>query len=157
MMSGLKEIVMDGLARLLDTEAIKLVKARYCRLLDTKDWDGLAALFTDDAVMDVEQDTGNPPMTGVVAIIDQIRFAVIDAATSHQVHSPEIILTDADAATGLWAMQDRVVWKPGTSPVAGVGSITGYGQYHERYRREGGDWKIAALKLTSFHVDMHAD
>lgn len=82
---------------------------------------------------------------------------MIDAATSHQVHSPEIILTDADAATGLWAMQDRVVWKPGTSPVAGVGSITGYGQYHERYRREGGDWKIAALKLTRFHVDMHAD
>ncbi|WP_439486024.1 nuclear transport factor 2 family protein [Blastomonas fulva] len=148
---------MDALARLLDTEAIKLVKARYCRLLDTKDWDGLAALFTDDAVMDVEQDTGNPPMTGVAAIIDQIRFAVDHAATSHQVHSPEITLTDADAATGLWAMQDRVVWQPGTSPVPGVGSITGYGQYHERYRREGGDWKIAALKLTRFHVDMHAD
>lgn len=148
---------MDALARLLDTEAIKLVKARYCRLLDTKDWDGLAALFTGDAVMDVEQDTGNPPMTGVAAIIDQIRFAVDHAATSHQVHSPEIILTDADAATGLWAMQDRVVWQPGTSPVPGVGSITGYGQYHERYRREGGDWKIAALKLTRFHVDMHAD
>ncbi len=148
---------MDALARLLDTEAIKLVKARYCRLLDTKDWDGLAALFTGDAVMDVEQDTGNPPMSGVAAIIDQIRFAVDHAATSHQAHSPEIILTDADAATGIWAMQDRVVWQPGMSPVPGVGSITGYGQYHERYRREGGDWKIAALKLTRFHVDMHAD
>jgi hypothetical protein len=41
------------------------------------------------------------------------------------------------------------------SPLPGVASITGYGQYHERYRREGSDWKIAALTLTRFHVDIH--
>lgn len=146
---------MNSLEELLDIEAIRAVKARYCRMLDTKDWDGFATLFTEDAVMDATQDTGNPPITGIPALLDQVKFAVINAATSHQVHTPEITLTAPDAAHGVWAMQDRVVWQPGTSPVPGVASITGYGQYHERYSRVGGVWKIAALTLTRFHVDMH--
>lgn len=146
---------MNSLEQLLGIEAIRAVKARYCRMLDTKDWDGFAALFTEDAVMDVSQDTGNPPITGIPALLDQVKYAVTNAATSHQVHSPEITLTGPDTAQGVWAMQDRVVWQAGVSPVPGVASITGYGQYHERYRREGGVWKIAALTLTRFHVDMH--
>jgi ketosteroid isomerase-like protein len=146
---------MGTLEELWAIEAIRAVKARYCRTLDTKDWDVFAALFTEDAVMDVSQDTGNSPITGVAAILEQVRYAVDHAATSHQVHTPEITLTGLDTAEGVWAMQDRVVWKPDMSPVPGVASITGYGQYHERYRREGRDWKIAALTLTRFHVDMH--
>ena len=146
---------MDRIEQLVAKEDIRDLKARYCRCLDTKDWDGLAALFLDDAVLDVEQDTGNPPITGRAGILDQIRFAVIDAATSHQVHTPEIAFTSDDEATGVWAMQDRVVWQPGKSPLPGVASITGYGQYHERYRQTAGGWKFASLRLTRFHVDMH--
>ncbi len=147
---------MDALNNLLAIEDIRAVKARYCRLLDSKDWAGFAALFTEDAVMDVREDTGNPPITGIAAIVAQVRFAVDDAATSHQVHTPEISFDDEDSAAGVWAMQDRVVWQPGKSPIPGVASITGYGQYHETYRREGDVWKIAALRLSRFHVDMHA-
>lgn len=146
---------MDALQTLLEIEAIRAVKARYCRFLDSKDWDGFAALFTGDAVMDVREDTGNAPVCGIAAIVLQVRFAVDHAASSHQVHTPEITLDGPDAAHGVWAMQDRVVWQPGTSPVPGIVSITGYGQYHETYRREGGVWKIAALRLSRFHVDMH--
>lgn len=146
---------MDRIEQLVAKADIRELKARYCRCLDTKDWDGLAALFLDDAVLDVEQDTGNPPITGRAGILDQIRFAVIDAATSHQVHTPEIALMSDDEATGVWAMQDRVVWQPGKSPLPGVASITGYGQYHERYRQTADGWKFASLRLTRFHVDMH--
>lgn len=147
---------MESLERLLALEDIRGLKARYCRLLDTKDWNGFAGLFTEDAVMDVREDTGNPPIRGIADIIAQVRFAVIDAASSHQVHTGEITLTGPDAAQGIWAMQDRVVWKLGKSPIPGIASITGFGQYHESYRREGGIWKIAALRLSRFHVDMHA-
>ena len=135
-------------------EHIRTLKARYCRFLDTKDWDGFTGLFLDDAVLDVEQDTGLPPIHGRAALITQIKAAVIDAATSHQVHTPEIVVDD-DRATGVWAMQDRVVWQPGKSPVPGVASITGYGQYHETYRFTPDGWKFASVKLTRFHVDMH--
>jgi SnoaL-like domain len=146
---------MDALQHLLTLEQIKGLKARYCRLLDTKDWDGLAALFVENAILDVAEDTGNPPIHGRAGIINQIKLAVIDAATSHQVHTPEITMTSDETAEGIWAMQDRVVWLAGKSPIPGVASITGYGQYHESYRKTDDGWKFAALRLTRFHVDMH--
>ena len=146
---------MDALETLLAAEEIKALKARYCRFLDTKDWAGLAALFLDDAVLDITQDTGNPPLAGREAIIAQIRFAVDDAATSHQVHTPEIAFETAVRATGIWAMQDRVVWQEGKSPVPGIASITGYGQYHETYCLTVEGWQFASVRLTRFHVDMH--
>ena len=36
-----------------DWLAIANVKAAYCRLLDTKDWDGWGQLFTEDFELDV--------------------------------------------------------------------------------------------------------
>lgn len=146
---------MDAMQIIQAIEDIRSVKARYCRFLDTKDWDGFTSLFTADAVMDVQEDTGNPPITGVDAIVAQVRFAVDHAASSHQVHTPEITLNGPVTAHGVWAMQDRVVWQTGRSPIAGISSITGYGQYHESYRLDEGVWKIAALRLSRFHVDMH--
>ncbi len=146
---------MSPIETLLALEEIRGVKARYCRFLDTKDWEGLGGLFIDDAILDVQQDTGREPHRGRPALMAQIKEAVIDAHTSHQVHTPEITLVSDDEATIIWAMQDRVVWSEGKSPIPGSQSITGYGQYHERYVRQAGVWKIAHLKLTRFHVDMH--
>jgi len=144
----------DDLARLLDYEAIRNVKARYCRFLDTKDWDGFLSLFTPDAVLDVEEDTGNPPMSGHAAILEQVRSAVIDARSAHQIHSSEIDLR-GDEADMITAMQDRVVWAPGKCPIPGGQSITGFGHYNERYVRVDGRWKIAFLKLTRLTVEVH--
>ncbi len=36
-----------------DVEAIKKLKARYFRLMDTKDWDAFRELVTPDVVVDV--------------------------------------------------------------------------------------------------------
>ena len=144
----------DALATLLDYEAIRTVKARYCRLLDTRDWDAFIDLFTEDAVMEVEQDTGQPPVRGRDAILAQVRFAVTDAQSAHQVHSSEIEL-QGDEAHVITAMQDRVVWALGKSPIPGGQSITGFGHYTERYVRRDGEWKIAALKLTRLYVEVH--
>src|SRR3546814_14503237 len=71
-------------------EDIRAVKARYCRFLDTKNWQGLADLFTEDAVLDVREDTGMEPFVGRETLMEQIRAAVIDAKSAHQVHTPEI-------------------------------------------------------------------
>jgi ketosteroid isomerase-like protein len=43
-----------------DIEAIHQLKARYFRTMDTKDWDGLAAVFTEDVVIDM---TGEGPVS----------------------------------------------------------------------------------------------
>jgi hypothetical protein len=148
------ENVMRTIEDLLMIEAIQSVKARYCRLLDTKNMDAFLDLFTVDAIMDVTEDSGQPPVVGRQAIRKQVLLAVEFAATCHQVHTPEIELLGTDRAMGVWAMQDRVVWQPGKSPIPNVSGITGYGQYHEEYSLEDGKWRIARLRLSRFHLDM---
>jgi ketosteroid isomerase-like protein len=137
-----------------DHEAIQSLKARYCRLLDTKDWAAFADLFAEDAILNVMADTGKPPFHGRDALIATIQAAVANARTAHQVHSPEIITT-GDSATAIWAMQDRVIWDASHSPIPPATGITGYGHYHEHYRRGGdGTWRIASLTLTRLIVEM---
>jgi hypothetical protein len=146
---------MDRLERLELLEEVRGVKARYCRFLDTKDWVSLGNLFTEDGVLDVQEDTRRPVSRGRAEIVDQIKSAVEFAATSHQVHTPEIDLKSPTEALVTWAMEDRVVWPGATCPIPGVQSITGFGQYHERYVKGPNGWQIASLKLTRFHVDLH--
>lgn len=139
-------------------QAIQELKSRYCRFMDTKQWQQWSELFTDDVVMDVSDDVspdiGNPITTGREAVVSQVQGFVGNAITVHQVHAPEIQLTSDDTASGIWAMSDVVIWPEDVaSPVENVSSIHGYGHYHEQYRRENGQWKIASLKLTRLHLD----
>lgn len=129
--------------------AIGKVKARYCRMLDTKDWAGLSALLTEDFVLDVSEGSSLPVIRGREMALQQVQSSIGTARTVHHVHMPEIDL-HGDEAHVIWAMQDRVVWQ---APRRGMMSITGFGHYHERYIRQNGEWKIAALRLTRLHID----
>ena len=46
-----------------DRIAIEETKARYCRFLDTKDWEGFASTFTEDLRQDTS-DSGGPVLSG---------------------------------------------------------------------------------------------
>jgi len=127
-----------------DWLAIANLKAAYCRLLDTKDWEGWGALFTADAVQDVTG-SGGKVFHGREAIVAATRGSIDSAKTAHQVYSPEISL-EGDTATAVWAMQDRVIWHDADS--GEQRALTGYGHYHERYVRRHGRWSIAELRLT---------
>ena len=129
-----------------DRIAICELKARYCRFLDTKQWDGWTALFAEEFVLDTSEAGGPPPITGRTEAISMVRQTIETARTAHQVHMPEITI-DGDTATGIWAMQDRVVFDSGVA-------ITGYGHYTETYVKRGGTWLIASSKLTRLHIDM---
>ena len=130
--------------------AISQLKARYCRLLDTKDWAGFAALFTEDFALDASG-SGGPIVQGRDKAVAMVRASIGDAHTVHQVHGPEIE-SDGDTAQAVWAMQDRVIWPQGTTR-SGPASLTGYGHYHEHYVRRDGTWLIAASRLTRLHID----
>lgn len=133
---------------LQDRIAICELKARYCRLLDTKRWVDWIELFTEDFLLDTQEAGGPPPIKGRADAIAMVRQTIETARTAHQVHSPEIVI-DGDAATGIWAMQDRVVFEGGVA-------ITGYGHYTETYEKRDGAWRIASSKLTRLHMDMAA-
>ena len=132
-----------------DRIGIEELKARYCRLLDTKQWDAWADLFTEDYELDISAETGLPPIRGRDAALEQVLGHIREAKTVHQVHSPEIRV-EGNAAHAIWAIQDRVIFGP-HGP-----SITGYGHYEERLVRRDDAWKIAALKLTRLHIDLHS-
>ena len=139
---------------LADYLAICETKARYCRTLNSKDWDGYAQIFTEDLVLDTTP-AGGYKIHGRDAAIRAVRGSVEHANTAHQVHSPEIKI-DGDKADVIWAMQDRVVWSPERARERGNAGHTGYGQYHEQYVRcPDGKWRIARQTLTRFHVNVH--
>ncbi len=128
--------------------ALMEAKARYCRMLDSKDWAGYTDLLTEDFVLDVSHGTRIPLIKGREAAVKQVQSSILTATTAHQVHSPEIEL-DGDEANVIWALQDRVIWGPERP------SMTGYGHYHERWVRRNGAWKLASLRLTRLHIDVH--
>jgi uncharacterized protein (TIGR02246 family) len=135
----------DRLQRLLDIEEIKQLKARYFRLMDTKDWAGFAALFTDAAVLDADGTVQHGP-DGILAFLPKILDGVV---TTHHGHMPEITITGPDSATGIWAMFDYLTF-PGDGAPKG---LQGYGHYHEEYRRVDGSWRIHHVVLTRLRVD----
>ena len=129
-----------------EIEAIKRLKARYFRLMDTKDWDGLAAVFTDDVEIDVTGEGGGVTH-GVAEYLPFLRAAIEDATTVHHGHMPEIALTSPTTATGIWALEDQLWWPEG-SPIE---CMHGFGHYHETYEKTGDGWRIASMTITRLH------
>jgi hypothetical protein len=141
-------IADDNATTLLAIEAIKQLKARYCRYLDTKDWAAWRALFTDDFVSDTSE-AGGKLIVGADDFVAFTRKGIgrPAQATAHQVHAPEIELTSATTARGVWALQDVVRFGPGVT-------LVGYGHYHETYENVAGQWLIKSSKLTRLREDI---
>ena len=131
------------LESLLDIEAIKALKAKYFRTVDSKDWDGLSSCFTHDLVADYGGWSGIRSK-GRDNCIAQAKDVLKDAETIHHGHMPEIVLSGDGTATGIWSMED-IVKLPGLL-------IHGWGHYHENYRKENGVWKISSIKLIRLRL-----
>ena len=128
-----------------EVEAIKRLKARYFRTMDTKDWAGMREVFADDVVVDTTE-SGGGIVTGADEFMAFLSETLADVVTVHHGHMPEIELTSATSATGIWALQDILKWPNGTE-------LHGYGHYYENYVKQGDHWRIAATKLTRLHMD----
>lgn len=138
-------LVVDTLTAI---ESIKQLKARYCRYLDTKDWAVWRTIFADDFVSDTSE-AGGKVIAGADDFVAFTRRALGRPAqpTAHQVHTPEIELTSATTARGIWALQDVVRFGPGVT-------LVGYGHYHETYENVAGRWLIKSSKLTRLREDI---
>ena len=129
-----------------DIEAIKQLKARYFRSMDTKDWAAMRQVFTDDVIIDTTQDAGGEAIHGGDVFMTFLQGVIGDVITVHHGHMPEITITSPTTATGIWAMEDKLRWPDGTE-------MHGYGHYHETYEKVDGDWRIKTLTLTRLRVD----
>lgn len=130
--------------RLVDLEEIKQLKARYFRLMDEKNWDAWADVFTVDCTM--ENGAPGHVTTGRSEIVAYVRRAVAHLVTVHHGHMPEIAFESGRDATGVWALYDLVEGKGYR--------MEGWGHYHDRYRRcDDGRWRIGSTRLTRLRVD----
>lgn len=132
--------------QLREIEAIKQLKARYCRYLDTKDWDSWRGLFADDFVSDTSA-AGGKVIAGADHFVAFTRRSLRSQATVHQVHAPEIELTSPRTATGVWALEDVVRFGPGVN-------LRGYGHYTETYAKVDETWRITSSTLTRVREDI---
>ncbi|GFG49740.1 DUF4440 domain-containing protein [Mycolicibacterium agri] len=137
---------MDDASTLGEIEAIKQLKARYCRLLDTKDWQGWRRLFADDFVSDTSR-AGGKVITGADEFVAFTRKSLRNQPTVHQVHAPEIELTSPTTARGVWALEDVVRFGPGVN-------LRGYGHYTENYAKIDGAWVFTSSTLTRLREDV---
>ncbi|HLS97639.1 MAG: nuclear transport factor 2 family protein [Porticoccaceae bacterium] len=145
---------MTDLEQLLAREAIKETKARYCRLLDTKQWDDWGQVFTADVEMDVSDDVKHIPgaltlVKGRARVVEQTRTIIDPGTCMHQVHSPEIRFVSATEAAVIWTMEDWITF-PDEVP-APFRTQHAFGHYHETYRLDEGVWRIARLRLARLH------
>lgn len=141
---------MDPIERLVAIEAIKVVKAKYFRFVDTKDWDGLRTIFTPDALLEVpEARSGASNIEESLAFFQQ---ALEGAVSVHFGHMPEIEIESADKACAIWPMDDRIYWSPERASILGYTHLRGFGHYHETYERHNGEWKIKTMRLTRLRL-----
>lgn len=141
-----------------ELEAIRCLKARYCRFLDTKDVDAWRAVFTPDVevTLDMAVSTGGadprtaPVIRGVDTFVATVFTSVAGAATMHHCHTPEITFATDQTATGIWAMEDHLVYPDGRE-------LRGAGHYHETYEKRGGIWRIKTLHLTRTILQVMGD
>src|SRR3954464_6503896 len=133
---------MDGMDEI---EAIKQLKARYFRTMDTKDWAGMRQVFTDDVVMDTTS-SGGGGVEGADAFLEFLEPTLRDVVTVHHGHMPEITVTSPTTASGIWSMEDMLRWPDGTE-------LHGYGHYHETYEKVDGSWRIKSSTRTRLRTD----
>jgi hypothetical protein len=126
------------LDQLGDLEAIRTLKHRYFRGIDTADMALLADLFTVDVAVDYRGGEYRVQIAGRDDMLDFLANAFHSGAVAmHHGHMPEITLTGADEATGIWYLEDIFInleMKTHT-----IGSAI----YRDVYRREAGGWRIA--------------
>lgn len=96
----------EGSHRGGDLAAILALKHAYFRLLDTKQFEDLGRLLTDD--VRCSYDAGKMSQEGRQAVVRFLEEALADTSvvTMHTGHHPEIIFTSTTTATGSWYLED---------------------------------------------------
>ena len=130
---------MSGMADADAIEAIKQVKYRYLRALDTKHWDDFEDTLTEDIIGDYGSSLGKEHhFTNRTDLVEYMRTSMpAGVITEHRVTHPEITV-DGDQAEATWYLQDRVIVPEYNFMLFGAGF------YHDRYRKTPDGWKICA-------------
>jgi NADPH:quinone reductase-like Zn-dependent oxidoreductase len=140
---------MNETERLAAIEEIKLLRARFARCMDTKQWVAMHDTIADDCVFDARMEgVVDDLWIGAEDIVANIRRTLETAVSVHHAHMPEIEITSPTSAKAIWAMQDFL-------KLQGDMELIGSGHYHEGYEKQAdGKWRLKTYKLTRLRVDL---
>lgn len=132
---------------LAEIEAIKRLKSKYLRCIDTKAWDELVQCFTEDATTSYRG--GMFSFQGVDAIMQFLTETLGPSAiTTHHAHSPEIDFINDNTATGIWRFEDYVI-----IPEMNI-SMKGAAIYRDEYVKVNGEWRIKHTGYDNIYHEM---
>jgi hypothetical protein len=135
--------ILARLTRLEDVEAIKRLKYKYFRSIDTADIAALDDLLTDDITVNYKGGSYHWSVSGKQAVLGALKAGFHNRALAqHNGHHPEIDLTSDSTANGLWYLADSFIHLD--TLVTTIGSAL----YRDTYVKVDGAWKIATSSYT---------
>ena len=142
-----------ALQRLIDRQEITDVLIEYCRALDRMDLPRLAALFTDDCMVDYGPDE-RLQSRGATALAKSLERMWRWSRTSHHLSNVQVEFEEEGEArvrSYVHAWHER----------ADGSNATILGQYHDRFIRGADGWRIAERRMlmngcdAGFTVDIN--
>jgi hypothetical protein len=152
---------MTEIERLSAADAIRQLKARYFRGVDTCDGDLVKSILAEDCELDyrgccTDPATGRDFIPAMNVVLrgreswssdGMAKFGIVSV---HQGHNFEMEFTDETTAKGIWSMTDRLWFPPGGE----FSLMTGHGHYHETYVKVGDGWQIQTTHITRIRVEV---
>ena len=151
---------MDEAERLGAIDDIRQAKSCYFRGVDTNDAALVRSVLAEDCVLDyrgccTDPKTGRDYLPGMNVVMQgpaswpEESFGAMGITSVHQGHNFEVDFTGEDEAQVIWSMTDRLFMPPGGE----FSAMTGYGHYHETYRKIDSRWKISRLRISRLRVE----
>lgn len=128
----------ERIKRLEDIEEIRYLQAKYQRCLDSRDFDGLAECFSEDAVSSY----GNNTMSyqGRENILNFLMSVMsVSMPSAHLIHGGEIDWISPDFAKAKWYLEDHLLHKKF------LVKLNGTAIYHCEYKKINNKWKISSI------------
>jgi hypothetical protein len=144
--SGDIEDLRRDVQMLMDMEAIRQVKHRYFRCIDTANVAELAEIFHDDVEVHFVGGTYEWKLNGKAQYLGSIGGAFHNQSIGHHnAHHPEIQMLSATEATAIWYLNDHM-WQLDT------GIYTrGTALYWDRYLKVDGRWLIRETRYRRIY------
>lgn len=152
---------MTETERLAAIEAIRDMKARYWRGVDSCDGALVRSVLAEDCVLDF-MGCCTDPASGIdhmpwmnMVLKGRESWQVRNSGrprriTVHHGHQHEIAFPAPGKASAVWAFSDRFFMPPG-APFA---RFTGYGHYHDTYVLVGGEWLIQTSRVSRLWAEV---
>jgi hypothetical protein len=126
-----------------DVLALQKVVALYSHLVDSRDWEGLSAVFTEDSIFDLSG-SGLPRLEG----LDALRrfFSTLEHPLAH--HTTNLVIESDAADVASLRSKALVVFEGGRA---------GSAEYHDDAVRTAQGWRLAVRTVVRMVPEIGGD